>query len=1386
MKSTFIKQAGIRVLLLFILSLFAMNNGAYAQNASQYGFSAVAGTYTDIAGTPGIVIFPTSYLGDDNTIINVPIGFPFTYCGTVYNTVAPCTNGWLSFNPSMTTAINQWTNSLANLGGTPSIKPALMPLWDDLGASSTSSPVGEASYVTTGSAPNRIFTFQYKNWQWTVGSSVNISFQVKLYETTNVIEYIYKQETAAGSPSSATIGIVDALATPTYLTLNNSTTAPVPSSTTFNTSIATKPATGQIYRFIPPISCSAATGMPTAGTVTASPASLCLTGNVTLNFTPTTALPPVVGITYKWQSSPTAAGTYTDIPGAVTTLPTYTTTVPITANTYYKAVMLCNTTTTVLTSSASNQVVVNNPGTPTGIPGSRCGPGSVALSATGPAGTTLRWYDAATGGAPLFTGANFNTPFTTATRNFYVSAGSAASPTTSAVGAGALTSSGSQYLTIFAGGWGGYKHQFLISESEMIAAGIFPGSNISSIAVENANGTATYNGFTMSLKSTPVTVLTTTFETGATPVFGPIAVTTVVGTNTFTFGSPYTYTGGSLLIETCWSNGTTSNPYSYLKYDNTTFASTHYAYQDSQTPATICAGPINNGTPENTRPQFKFNFDGSCQGNRVPVQATINTSPVVTRTSPPVVCNNAVATVTLTPPTPAYPSYKWTPVTNLFTDPAATTPYVLGSSATTVYMKTNSVGQQTYYMMAGDPTATTGCTFADTVKIHVQPGNVKIKGQPDTICVSGTTKLSLDTIAGYFPGTIQWQSSTNGTTYTDIAGATNPIYVTPSLAFGQNTYFKAVIKAGTSICETPVKYVVIANPTIISAPDSFHCGPGPVTLNATTGGNGSAVWYTSATGGLPIASGSPFITPFLGTTTSYYVSSGAGGTAGSPVIGAGGSTSSSYVSPFYHLYGGQKNQYLIRASELTAAGIPAGANITSIALDVVTSGTVFQGFAVSMAQTTATALTTTGFVGNLTTVRPAANYTPTTGINTLTFTAPYPWDGTSSLVIQTCWSNNNGGGTSNTVKYDATAYAATSYQRTDNVTPAVICGNTAVSAVLSQRPKFTINYDNRCESSREEVVAYIRPVPVVNLGPDINKCVDAGIAEVLDAGVQANNPVFQWDNGSASQVRAVTESGTYTVKVTNQYTCSDADTINVILRPNPIVNLGNDTTVCNGVVLNLNPGNSGVEYFWNNGQNTQNINVTNPGTYSVFVTNSQGCTKADTIVVSMVGELPTVSGIQQTNNGQYTFTFTAVNPLNVIGYDWDFGDDSAHSYQASPTHTYANDGNYVVILRLSSSCGFATDSLSTHILAINQLNVDKNEMTVYPNPTKEVATILNRGALKMENVSVYNVFGQVVYKAKADSKDKHTLHLSGFASGIYTIEIFTDKGAVARKLEIIK
>jgi len=80
-----------------------------------------------------------------------------------------------------------------------------------------------------------------------------ISFQVKLYEANGKVEFIYHPEAGALASPSASIGITaTAPNSGNYLSLNNATASPTASSTAETTTIATKPADGQVYAFTPP------------------------------------------------------------------------------------------------------------------------------------------------------------------------------------------------------------------------------------------------------------------------------------------------------------------------------------------------------------------------------------------------------------------------------------------------------------------------------------------------------------------------------------------------------------------------------------------------------------------------------------------------------------------------------------------------------------------------------------------------------------------------------------------------------------------------------------------------------------------------------------------------------------------------------------------------------------------------------------------------------------------------------------------------------------------------------------------------------------------------------------------------------------------------------
>ncbi|RAR46261.1 CUB domain-containing protein, partial [Flavobacterium lacus] len=211
---------------------------SYPINSALYRFEASSGVFTPLVGGTSSGLAATS---DDNNSGLLPIGFSFNYGGTNYTNFRVNSNGLMVFNPTGNTAA---FNDLATTTATQ--RTSLAPLWDDLQCTSG------VTYQVSGTAPNRVLTVQWLNMEWNWNSTVGISFQVKLYEGTNTIEYVYRPE-AGGNPtgsSGASIGLMGTAAT-NFVSLSNSSAAPSVSTTTATNNIGVKPASGQIYRFIP-------------------------------------------------------------------------------------------------------------------------------------------------------------------------------------------------------------------------------------------------------------------------------------------------------------------------------------------------------------------------------------------------------------------------------------------------------------------------------------------------------------------------------------------------------------------------------------------------------------------------------------------------------------------------------------------------------------------------------------------------------------------------------------------------------------------------------------------------------------------------------------------------------------------------------------------------------------------------------------------------------------------------------------------------------------------------------------------------------------------------------------------------------------------------------
>lgn len=138
-----------------------------------------------------------------------------------------------------------------------------------------------------------------------------------------------------------------------------------------------------------------------------------------------------------------------------------------------------------------------------------------------------------------------------------------------------------------------------------------------------------------------------------------------------------------------------------------------------------------------------------------------------------------------------------------------------------------------------------------------------------------------------------------------------------------------------------------------------------------------------------------------------------------------------------------------------------------------------------------------------------------------------------------------------------------------------------------------------------------RDRPMIDLGPDVNIC--QGEQVYLDG--PDDMARYLWQNGSGDDSLLVGFSGTYILEITDSFGCQNMDSVDVIVHDNPAITLGNDTTICHTDQLVLDPGAGFNAYDWSTGANTQQISVSEEGTYSVTVTDGFGCEGDATIRV---------------------------------------------------------------------------------------------------------------------------------------------------------------------------
>lgn len=263
---------------------------------------------------------------------------------------------------------------------------------------------------------------------------------------------------------------------------------------------------------------------------------------------------------------------------------------------------------------------------------------------------------------------------------------------------------------------------------------------------------------------------------------------------------------------------------------------------------------------------------------------TVNPKPTYTPTNLSTCTNPYPLSVNLQAGTNiANSTFTWSATSNSNVSGESTTAQTTSTINNTLDNTSTSFQTVTYTVT---PTSNLGCvgnaaTFTVTLN-YVDPGVVS---SDQTICngtspavLSGTTPSGAGTV-GY-----QWQSSTNGTTWTNITNATGATYQPGPLS--ALTYFRRIVtylSNGVSCTGTSNMVTITVNtitPGTISTAQNLCTGDDPAALNVVTGATGTGtttfIWQQSsnATGPWTAISGqigSSYDPPVLGSTTFYSI-----------------------------------------------------------------------------------------------------------------------------------------------------------------------------------------------------------------------------------------------------------------------------------------------------------------------------------------------------------------------------------------------------------------------------------------------------------------------------------------------------------------------------------
>ncbi|MBL7927087.1 MAG: T9SS type A sorting domain-containing protein [Bacteroidia bacterium] len=320
-------------------------------------------------------------------------------------------------------------------------------------------------------------------------------------------------------------------------------------------------------------------------------------------------------------------------------------------------------------------------------------------------------------------------------------------------------------------------------------------------------------------------------------------------------------------------------------------------------------------------------------------------------------------------------------------------------------------------------------------------------------------------------------------------------------------------------------------------------------------------------------------------------------------------------------------------------------------------------------------------------------------------------------------------------------------------------GATTQSINVNSSSSFTVTVtdNNTCTASvAVTTTAHTNPTPVIS--GNLQFCI--GFNTTLDAGAGYNN--YQWNDGSTSQTLVVSSPGDFTVTVTDANSCTGTASVTIIQNQATATNLtaNGPLTFCDGDSVRVLADLGYASYIWSNGVTTRGAKFTQAGSYTVTVTDINGCTSTTSVTIN-VNPNPVISDVDSTDvdcTGNFTgiFEVIASGGTGPYGYSID-----GINYQSNGMFTGLAMGTYTITVVDS-----ATGCVSTKLKFVGE-----------PNP-------IVANAIVSDNLCYGENFGYVELTVSGGilpyqfvwSNGETTKDITNLVSGTYTVTITDSNG----------